>query len=153
MMDLAFIIRDRREEIGRRWVASLEGAVADDYRELLASPIGVRQLRKLVDDLVAYSEAEEYEVAATLRRIEEEAVQDAARRVALGFDLSDLLMALQRLRGAIWDSLSDALVVGELPPPGEMMAQMKVVDMILDHLVRAEVLGATRTDRMTKGGD
>lgn len=153
MMDLAFIIRDRREEIGRRWVASLEGAVADDYRELLASPIGIRQLRKLVDDLVAYSEAEEYEIAATLRRIEEEAVDDAVRRVALGFDLSDLLMALQLLRGAIWDSLADALVVGQLPPPGEMMAQMKVVDMILDHLVRAEVLGATRTDRMTKGGD
>jgi hypothetical protein len=153
MMDLAFIIRDRREEIGRRWVAALEGTVADDYREVLASPIGIRQVRKLVDDLVAYSEAEEYEIAATLRRIEEEAVNDAARRVALGFALSDLLMALQQLRGAIWDSLADALVVGQLPPPGEMMAQMKVVDMILDHLVRAEVLGATQTDRTAEGGD
>lgn len=146
MMDLAFIIRDRREEIGRRWVASLEGAVADDYREVLASPIGARQLRKLVDDLVAYTEAEEYEIRATVRRIEEEAVDDAAHRVALGFALSDLLTALQLLRGAIWDSLADALVIGELPPPGEMMAQMKVVDTILDHLVRAEVLGAMQAD-------
>ena len=141
MTDLAFIFRDRRDEITRRWTAYLESAVSDDYREVLESPIGVRLVRKTLEDLLSYREAEDYQAAAALRRIGEETAAEAGRRAALGFELIDLISARQALRTAFWDVLFDALVVGDLPSPGETMEQMKRIDGFLDTLVRAEVAG------------
>jgi hypothetical protein len=141
MTDLAFVFRDRRDEITRRWTAYLESAVSDDYREILESPIGARLVRKTLEDLLSYREAEDYQAAATLRRIGEEAAVEGGRRAALGFELADLLSARQALRTALWDVLLDALVVGDLPSPGQTMEQMKRVDTFLDSLVLAEVGG------------
>jgi hypothetical protein len=148
MTALAFVFRDRRDEITYRWTAYLESAVSDDYREVLESPIGARLVRKTLDDLLSYREAEDYQAAAALRRIGEEAAAEAGRRAALGFDLTDLLSARQALRAALWDVLLDALVVGDLPSPGETMEQMKHIDTFLDALVHAEVSGylAAQTD-------
>jgi hypothetical protein len=139
--DVAFVLRDRRDEVARRWSDALTDAVSDDYREVLESPIGVRLLRKTLEDLVSYTEAEDYQVAAALRQIGEAAAAEAGRRAALGFELDDLLSARQALRTALWAVLIDALVVGDLPSPGETMEQMKRVDAFLDTLVRAEVGG------------
>jgi len=140
--DLAHILRAHHEEIERRWLAAASELVGDEYREMLQSPLGVRLLRKILDDLVAYEEAEEYQATAVLRRIEEEAAAEARHRVALGFALSDILIALQAIRATMWDALIDALAAGQLPPLGETMAQMKEVDQLLDCIVRAEVAGS-----------
>jgi hypothetical protein len=142
--DLVFIFRERRDEIFARWIAALEGQVDEAYRELLSSPLGALQLRKLIDDLVSYNEAEEYETAATLRRIEQEMATDAERRVSVGFVVADLLTGLHLLRAAFWDSLGDAVVVGDLPATGEVMVQMRLIDWLLDRLTRAVVAGALR---------
>jgi hypothetical protein len=139
--DVAFVLRDRRDEVARRWTDYLADAVSDDYREVLESPIGARLVRKTLEDLVSYTEAEDYEAAPALRRIGDEAAAEAGRRAALGFELDDLLSARQVLRTALWDVLVDALVVGDLPSPGKTMEQMKRVDAFLDTLVRAEVGG------------
>ena len=88
------------------------------------------------------SEAEEYQATAVLRHIEEEAATEARHRVALGFALVDILVALQVIRTTMWDALIDALAAGELPPPGQTMAEMKEVDRLLDCIVRAEVAGS-----------
>jgi len=141
MTELAFVFRDRREEITRRWMTYLGGAVSDDYREVLESPIGARLVRKTLEDLLSYREAEDYQAAATLRRIGEEAAAEAGRRAALGFELTDLLSARHALRTALWDVLLDALVIGDLPTPGETMEQMKRIDVFLDTLALAEVGG------------
>ena len=141
MTELAFVFRDRREEITRRWMTYLRGAVSDDYREVLESPIGARLVRKTLEDLLSYREAEDYQAAATLRRIGEEAAAEAGRRAALGFELTDLLSARHALRTALWDVLLDALVIGDLPTPGETMEQMKRIDVFLDTLALAEVGG------------
>ena len=139
--EVVFALRDRRDEVARRWSDSLAEAVSDDYREVLESPIGVRLVRKTLEDLVSFTEAEDYQAAAALRRIGEEAAAEAGRRAALGFELDDLLAARQALRTALWAVLVDALVVGDLPSPGETMEQMKRIDSFLDTLMRAEVGG------------
>jgi len=139
---LAHVLRARHQEIERRWLAAASELVGDEYREMLQSPLGVRLLRKIIDDLVAYDEAEEYQATAVLRRIEEEAAAEARHRVALGFALADILVALQVIRTTMWDALIDALAAGELPPPGQTMAEMKEVDRLLDCIVRAEVAGS-----------
>jgi hypothetical protein len=139
--DVSFVLRDRRDDVTQRWTVSLAGAVSDEYREVLESPIGARLVRKTLEDLLSYTEAEEYAAAATLRRIEEETASEAARRAALGFELTDLLAARHALRATLWDVLIDALVVGDLPSPGETMQQMKGLDMFLDALSRSEVAG------------
>ncbi len=141
MTDLSFVLRDRRDEVTQRWTSSLPGVVSDEYRVILESPIGARLVRKTFEDLLSYTEAEEYEAAPTLRRIGEETAAEAARRATLGFELTDLLAARHALREALWDVLVDALVVGELPSPGETMRQMKDIDRFLDALVRSEVAG------------
>ena len=141
MRQLALLLRDHRDELHGKWIAGLKDVVGPEYLDVLSSPLGVRLVRHVVDDLLALSQAEAYEVPSLIRRIESEVAADAARRGALGFELGDVLAGLQQIRDAIWKVLVDALVVGDLPAFGETMDEMCQVDAFLDLLVRAEVRG------------
>lgn len=141
MSDVPFVLRDHREQFWRRWAESLGDDVATDYQEIMSSPVGERFVRAFVDDLIAWSEAEDYEAPAQLRQACERLAADAAYRMSLGFTALDLAMALQALRGAIVDVLLDALVLGELPSFAETLEQVKAANGFIDRLVVA-VLGA-----------
>ncbi|MGD0998353.1 MAG: hypothetical protein ABR941_08580 [Thermoleophilia bacterium] len=141
MRQLALLLRDHRDELHGAWVTALKGAVGEEYLDVLASPLGVRFVRHIVDDLIALSQAEAYEVPGIVGRIESETAGDAARRGALGFDLTDVIAGVQQVRAAIWKVLIDALVVGDLPAFGETMDEMQQVDAFIDLLVRVEVRG------------
>ena len=135
------LLRDRRDELHGRWIVALKDTVGAEYVDVLASPLGVRLVRHVVDDLIALSQAEAYEVPGIIRRIENETAADAARRGALGFDLMDVIAGVQQVRAAIWKVLIDALVVGDLPAFGETMDEMQQIDAFIDLLVRVEVRG------------
>jgi hypothetical protein len=137
MTSVPFVLRDHREELWRRWASSLDESVAADYRELMSSPLGERLVRAFVDDLIACTEAEEYEVPALLRQAGERVAADAAYRLSLGFSTVDLVTALQSMRGAIVDVLLDALVLGELPSFADTLEQVKQADAFIDHMVCA----------------
>ena len=141
MTSLPFVLRDHREQLWRRWVEALGEDVAADYRELMNSPLGERFVRAFVDDLIAWSQAEEYEAPGQLGQACERVAADAAHRMSLGFTALDLAKGLQALRGAIVDVLLDALVLGELPSFAETLEQVKAADAFIDRLVIA-VLGA-----------
>ncbi len=143
-MQLPFILREQREQLRRRWHDALAGRVSDDYRELLVSPVGDRLLRALVDQLVALSQAEEYEVAGLRRQYEAEFGSEAEHRLALGFTAHDLAGGVQAVRLAVLDVLGDAVVGGELPPLGETLVELRALDDVLDGLVAA-VLDAAAT--------
>jgi hypothetical protein len=148
---LPFILRDHRDQLRQRWLAALEDTAAgDDYRELMASPVGDRFLRKLIDDLIALSEAEAYELPALRRQLHEDAAREAGHRLGLGFARMDLVKGWQSLHAAVVDVLEDALVVGELPPPGETLLELKTLGILLDHMVRTTI--ATATDQPAAGG-
>jgi len=134
---LPLILRDHREELWRRWVDALADAVDSDYRELVASQLGERLLRTLIDDLIAFSEAEQYERPALLRAVEEQASADVRHRLSLGFAVLDAVVSLHVLRGAICDVLVDALVLDEMPAFADTLDQLKVVNVFLDRLVCA----------------
>jgi hypothetical protein len=134
---LPLILRDHREELWRRWVDALADAVESDYRELVASPLGERMLRVLVDDLIAFSEAEEYERPGLIRAVEARTTADTRHRLAMGFSLLDAVVGLHGLRGAISDVLADALALGELPAFADTLDQLKVVNAFLDRAVCA----------------
>jgi hypothetical protein len=134
---LPFILRERRDHMHQRWLVALEETGAgEDYRELMASAVGDRFLRKLVDDLIALSEAEAYELPALRRRLHEDAAREAEYRLGLGFARLDLVKGWQSLDAAVVDVLEDALVMGELPPAGEILLELKSFGILLDHMVR-----------------
>jgi len=139
---LPLILRDHREELWRRWVDALADAVDSDYRELVASQLGERLLRTLIDDLIAFTEAEQYERPGLLRTFEERATADARHRLALGFAVLDAVVGLHSLRGAINDVLVDALVLDEMPAFADTLDQMKVLNAFLDRLVCATMSAA-----------
>jgi hypothetical protein len=130
-----FILRDHREQLWRRWADSLSDDVAADYREIMASPLGERYVRALVEDLIAWSEAEEYEAPRVLGQACGRVGADAANRLALGFTALDIAVALQALHGAVVDVLLDALVLGELPSFAETLEQLKAAGVFIDRLV------------------
>jgi hypothetical protein len=142
MSTLPFVLRDHREQFWRRWAESLGEDVPADYRELMSSPLGERFVRGFIEDLIAWSEAEEYEAPAQLRRACEHVAADAANRMSLGFTALELAAAQQVLRGAIIDVLLDALVLGELPSFAETLEQVKAADRFIDHLVSAVLTAA-----------
>jgi hypothetical protein len=152
MSEFALIIRDYRDEIERKWVKRLPGAVSDEYLEILASPLGTHILRKVLDDYLEYSDAEDFKVEATLRNILDQTAEEASRRAALGFELVDLLAGLQELRQAIWDALGDANVAGRLPGLGATLEQMIFVDEFFDQLQRAQVRGFLQGDQVSPEG-
>jgi hypothetical protein len=134
-----FILRDHRDDLWRRWGEALVDSVDPDYRELVLSPLGGHAIRALIDDLIAYSECEEYEVPVVLRSVAERITAETRHHLALGFALLDIVAGLHALRGAMVDVLQDALVLGEMPTFGETLVQIKEVDAFLDHVVRATV--------------
>ena len=137
MSSVPFVLRDHREQLWRRWAETMGDEVAVDYREIMASPLGERYVRAVVDDLIAWSEAEEYEAPRVLRQARERVGADAANRLALGFTAIDIATALQALHGAVVDVLLDALVLGELPSFAETLEQLKAVGSFIDSLVVA----------------
>ena len=143
MSSVPFVLRDHREQLWRRWAESLGDDVGADYRELMSSPLGERYVRAFVDDLIAWSEAEEYEAPAQLRQACERVAADAANRMSLGFAALELATAAQALRGAIVDVLLDALVLGELPSFAETLEQLKAADAFIDRLVVAILRAAS----------
>jgi len=136
-MQLPLILREQREELRRRWHDALAGRVSDDYRELLVSPVGDRLLRGLVEQLVALSQAEEYEVAGLRRQHEADFARETEHRLALGFTPHDLAGGVQAVRLAVLDVLGDAVVSGELPSLGETLLELRALDDFLDGLVGA----------------
>jgi hypothetical protein len=141
MRQLAILFREQREQILGRWHEALRGTVGDDYREVLESPIGLRIVGSLIEEMVNLSQAELYEVTAIWSRIEQATADEAGNRARLGFELDDILAGRQALRVALWHIIADALVAGDLPVAGETMDEMSQVDQYLDRLVRAEVRG------------
>jgi hypothetical protein len=115
----------------------MDEGVAADYREIMGSPLGERYVRGFIDDLIAWSEAEEYEAPRVLRAARERVAADTANRLALGFTALDIATALQALRGAVIDVLLDALVLDELPSFGETLEQLKAAGEFVDQLVVA----------------
>jgi len=143
MQRLPFILRDHREQLRERWLAALQSVSAgDEYRELMASPVGDRFLRKLIDDLIATSEAEAYELPALSRRLHEDAARETGYRLGLGFARLDLVKGWQTVHAAVVDVLGDALAVGELPSPGETLLELKALGTLLDHMVRTTIVTA-----------
>jgi hypothetical protein len=117
--------------------------VGEDYFELLASPVGERVLRGLVEQLVAISQAEEYEVGGLRRRVESDFEREVAHRLALGFTPADIVAGVQALRLAVLDVLGDAVVTGELPSAGETLAELRQLEDLLDGLVLVAVRSLT----------
>ncbi len=143
MERLPFILRDHRDQLRVRWLEALEASGAgDDYRELMASPVGDRFLRKFVDDLISICEAEQYELPGLGRQLADDATRDAQHRLSLGFSLLDLLRGWQVLIAAAIDVLQDALVVGEVHTAGETMDELKAFTAVLDRMVRTTVTAA-----------
>ena len=142
MKALPLILRDHREELWRRWVDLLADAEDSDYRELVASQLGERMLRTLIDDLIAFSEAEQYERPGMLRTIEQRATADARHRLSLGFTVLAAVVGLHTLRGAISDVLVDALVLDEMPAFADTLDQLRIVNAFLDRLVCATIIVA-----------
>lgn len=142
MKAVPFILRDHRDEVWRRWAEALGEDVGSDYRELIASPLGERILRGLIDDLIAHSEAEEYERPAVMRRTEERATVETGHRLALGFSVRDMVVGLHVLRGVIVDMLIDALVLDETPSFADTLDQLKAVNAYLDRVVCATMAAA-----------
>jgi hypothetical protein len=137
MTSVPFVLRDHRDQLWRRWADSIGEGVAADYREIMAGPLGERYVRALVDDLIGWREAEEYEAPGVLRQACERVAADAANRLALGFTAIDIAVALQALHGAVVDVLLDALVLGELPSFAETLEQLKAAGAFIDRLVVA----------------
>jgi hypothetical protein len=135
-------MRDHRDELWRRWADALGEDAGSDYRELIASPLGERILRGLIDDVIAYSEAEEYERPVLLRRMEERATAETGHRLALGFSIRDMVTGLHVLRGVIVDLLIDALVLDETPSFADTLDQFKEVSAYLDRVVCATMEAA-----------
>jgi hypothetical protein len=118
---LPLILRDHREQLRQRWIDELDGRVNPEYREWLSGPLGERTLRTIVDDLVAVTQAEEYEVPGIRRRVDQQAAAEAAHWLALGFTLKDVVSSVHVLRGAVNDVLLDALVQDETPSFGDTL--------------------------------
>ena len=118
---------------------ALADAGDSDYGELLATQLGERLLRTLIDDLIAFTEAEQYERPALLKSVEERTTAGVRSRLSLGFTVLDAVVSLHILRGAISDVLVDALALDEVPAFADTLDQLKVLNGFLDRMVCATI--------------
>ena len=77
-----------------------------------------------------------------MKRLEERVTVESEHRVALGFAVRDMVVALHVLRRVMVDMLVDALVLDEMPSFADSLDQLKAANAFLDRLVCATMEAA-----------
>ncbi|MCL6106654.1 MAG: hypothetical protein M1309_04820 [Actinobacteria bacterium] len=139
MISLTFanVIRENHEETIQCWLKSIQGRVAEDYQQVLQTPMGRAVATTLLGLAMELLSAEEYQRAEILHRVRDAANDDAFRRTAVGFCLPDLITDATLFRQALEETLFNHVN----PASGEEFAGFRAAFTALNKLGDALISG------------
>lgn len=138
---LLAILRKNHEGIVSLWLENCRGCIAEEFEEMLETPMGHSVAASMYNLALEYLEAEEYEAGAILHRARESASNASFRRAAVGFSLADIVTTAIAFRSAMQDTL-----IRNFNPtgPGDEQALIECIMKLTclgDALVAGEIAG------------
>ncbi|MBI5869686.1 MAG: hypothetical protein HZB44_01825 [Actinobacteria bacterium] len=138
---LANHLRENHEEVMRRWLDNLHGHIADDFEQMLKTPMGSGVANKLLNCAVDYLEAEDYLKADVLHGVRDIASDASFRRTAVGFCLPDIVTTAIAFRQALQETVLDGAVHGSVENERALTEIVMALNELGDVLVSGEIAG------------
>lgn len=141
MSAMAKSLRLNHDEVIRRWMENLHGHIADDFEEMLQTPMGNGVAGKLLDCAVDYLETEEYNRSEILHMVWNVARDASFRRTAVGYGLQDIVTTALAFRNALQQTILNNLTPCEAEQDHELVGGLLAVDRIGDAIISGEIAG------------
>ena len=138
---LANTLRENHEEILQLWQRSFHGHVAEDYEQMLNTPMGHAVATSLLNLAIEMMGVEDYEQADILHRIRDAAKDDAFRRTAVGFCLPDQVTNAMAFRSALEETVFNHLESNAAGDAEEFRKAVTALNHIGDNIVSGQVAG------------
>lgn len=138
---LANHLRENHEDVMRRWLDNLHGHIADDFEQMLKTPMGSGVANKLLNCAVDFLEAEDYHKADVLHGIRDIASDASFRRTAVGFCLPDIVATALAFRLALQETVLDGAAHGSVEKERSLTEIVMAVNELGDVLVSGEIAG------------
>lgn len=138
---LANHLRENHEEVIRRWLENLHGHIAEDFEQMLKTPMGSGVANKLLSGAVDFLEAEDYLKADALHGIRDIASDASFRRTAVGFCLPDIVTTAIAFRLALQETLLEGAAHGSVENERALTEVIMAINALGDVLVSGEIAG------------
>ena len=138
---LASHLRENHEEVVRRWLENLHGCIADDFEQMLNTPMGSGVGNKLINCSIEFLEAEEYQKADVLHGLRDIASDAAFRRAAVGFGLPDIVTTAIAFRIALQETLLGHALRGTIENERAVVESIMALNQLGDVLISGEIAG------------
>jgi predicted nucleic acid-binding protein len=102
---LIAVLRENHEDIIDHWMDNCRGHLAEEFEQMLETPMGHSVASSMYNLALEYLEAEDYETTAILHRAHELAIKASYRRAAVGYSLNDIIIAAVAFRNAMQETL------------------------------------------------
>ncbi len=140
-LTLANHLRDNHDEVMRRWLENLHGNIAEDFEQMLMTPMGSGVSNKLLNCVIDYLEAEEYQKGSFLHGIRDIACDASFRRAAVGFGLPDIVATAIAFRRALEETLLYHAFHASIEDERSIIDGMLALNRLGDVLVSGEIAG------------
>lgn len=140
-LKLANHLRENHEEVVRRWLDNLHGHIADDFEQMLKTPMGSGVANKLLNCAVDFLEAEDYHKADVLHGVRDIASDASFRRTAVGFCLPDIVTTAIAFRLALQEAVLDGAAHGSVENERAITEIVMAINELGDALVSGEIAG------------
>ncbi len=143
MISLTFAnaLRENQHEVLERWLRDCHGHVAEDFEQMLGTPMGHAIAITLLGLAVELMGSEEYQRPQILHRARQAAQDDAYRRTAVGFCLADLVTNACSFRAALEETIFNHVLPGSAEQIEELRHAVMALGSFGDCLVAGEIAG------------
>lgn len=138
---ISTILRENHEEVIQRWLGDLHGDIAEDYEQMLQTPMGSGLVNKLLSFVVEYLGAEKYELSEVIHKARNAARDSAYRRAAVGFNLADIVATAISFRRALNDTLTNHVTPASIDDYKQLLDAVLALNRFCDAIVAGEIAG------------
>lgn len=140
-LSLANTLRKNQDEVIRRWLDNLSGKIAEDFEQMLRTPMGVGVATKLLASAMEFLGAEEYQQGEILRKVRNVAKEASFRRTAVGFCLPDIVFTALAFRRALEETLINHVVHVGAKEEHKLLEGLLALNRLGDMIVTGEIAG------------
>lgn len=138
---ISSILRENSEEVTQRWLKGLHGQIAEDYEQMLLTPMGSSLGNKLLSLAIDCLAAENIEISDTIHRARNIARDSSYRRACVGFSLNDTVATAISFRKALNDTLTNHFTPSSIDDYRQMVDSLLALNRFCDAIVAGEIAG------------
>ncbi len=140
-LTFASALRENQQEVLQRWHEAFHGHVAEDFEQMLGTPMGLAVAASFLGLAVELMGSEEYQRPQILHRARQAAQDDAYRRAAVGFCLPDLVINASSFRAALEKTIFNHVSPSSTGQMEELRNAVMALGSFGDCLVAGEIAG------------